>query len=81
MPRKASQSILDVVSRAAHEAAAGLLYLIDLSKGGLDKSAGCAQSGNNPHPEDGAGTAGNHSDGNTGNVADADAEAVEIQKA
>ena len=67
------QGILDVVSRAAMEGAVRTLDLVDLCQGALHKTRGTADEGNDPHPEYGAGTAGNDGDGHTGDIADTDA--------
>ena len=65
--------ILDIVRGTAVKEPVAARDLVDLGERALDKSRRRANEGDDPHPEYGAGTARNDGDGNTCDVADADA--------
>ena len=68
---RGAENVVDVVGRAAHEAAALARSLVDLGERGFDEARGGADRGDDPHPEDGARAARGNRNGNAGDVADA----------
>ena len=67
-----TQPALDVVGQAAAEHAIAVALLVDLRQGGLDKRAGRAEEGHQPHPEDRTRPTVGNGHGHTGDVAYAD---------
>ena len=63
--------MLQIIGRASHEHAAGILYLVGLSQHRLRKGGSRADKGNHPHPEDRARPADENRRSHTGNIAHA----------
>ena len=66
------QGIFDVVGRAAVKRTVLTGELVNLCQSTFHKTCSAADKGDNPHPKDGAGAAGNDGNGYTGDIADAD---------
>ena len=71
-PQGRSQTVLDVVGRAPAEGEVPAALLEDLGERGLHEAGGHADEGDDPHPEQGSGTAGHNGQGDSGDVPDAD---------
>ena len=66
-----AEAVLDVVHGAAHDVSGGGDFAVFLSQHGFRVLGGHAHHGGAPHPEEGAGAAGEDGGGHTGNVAHA----------